>query len=132
MDTTRLGILITEATETLERVAEDKRMHLPVEFGDVQDILNNGAIKHGRDSWLEPNVFQFGKRSQSELRHLMKKTGLWYDPDHDRAIKQLLDAMNGLQYNDMISTDEESGLSHDLYNAAIALQGYTMKLRGIE
>lgn len=131
MDTTRLNTLLEEGTKTLNQVAKDKRLRLPIEFGDVQDVIDNGAAKHGRDSWLEPGVFLFDKRSQSELRHLMKKTGLWYDPDHDKAIKQLLDAMEGLKYNDMLGTDAESGLSHDLHSACNSLMFYTVKKRGI-
>ncbi len=60
--------LIT-ATEVLYGIKNDKRMNLPIEFGDVQDVIDNGAVKHGRDSWLQPGVFLFNKIIKTVYPH---------------------------------------------------------------
>lgn len=111
--------------------------YLPEEFGDVLDVIENGAIKHGQDSWLEPGVFSFGKRSQSEFRHLMKKTGLAFQATMTfepvlRAAIDLIETRLGQQrYLKIHERDDESGLSHDLHSACNALMFYVVKKRGI-
>lgn len=115
---------------------DSKLDYLPEEFGDVLDVIENGAPKHGRDSYLKPGVFQFGKRSQSEFRHLMKKTGLWTrEPEDDGrlmdAIQLILAHLELSRYQESLNLDEESGLSHDLHSACNALMFYTVKKRGI-
>lgn len=121
------------ATKALTLMANDKRMKLPKEFGDVQYVIDNGAIKYGRDSWLEPGVFTFAKRSQSEFRHLMKKTGLYYTDDGEvaKAIDIIMLELGVVTFEEKNRLDKESGFSHDLHSACNALMFHTVKERGI-
>lgn len=128
-----LDTTLIEATEVLERVASDKRMKLPKEFGDVQDVIDNGALKHGRDSWLEPGVFTFGARLQSVFRHTLRVAGLYksLDPDIIKAIKIILNALGKAKLDLSNLYDIESKLSHMLHGACNFLMFHVVIIRGI-
>ncbi len=80
-------------------------MSLPKEFLDVQKVLEFGATKYGRDSWLNGNHFNHRDNHASMSRHLAE-------------------AYTGK------AEDEESGLDPLLHLACRALMSYTLKQRG--
>ncbi len=79
--------------------------NLPPEFLDVQKVLDFGATKYGKDSWLAGNHFNHKDNHASMSRHLAE-------------------AYNGK------SADEESGLDPLLHLACRALMEYTLYKRG--
>jgi len=83
----------------------DRSVALPPEFLDVQKVLDFGAIKYGKDSWLRGEHFNHRDNHASMSRHLAE-------------------AYNG------ISEDTESGLDPLLHLAARALMEYTLHKRG--
>ncbi len=110
-----------------------KLTSLPSEFGDVFDVIENGAAKHGRDSWLHTNVFAFNKRMGSMFRHQMKVAGLWdsKDPEVQYAMDVLLGALHESTFKNNNLLDDDSSLSHFLHSACNALMFHVVISRGI-
>ncbi len=119
------------------------RIEVPSEFQDVKKILEMGAEKHGANSWLEPGVFTFEKRTSSQFRHLLKKTGIWQKIQHRtwtdlrrnhdlaNAIELILDELQNSHYEEKNRLDDESGQPHELHEACNALMFYCLIERGI-
>ena len=84
---------------------EEKLALIPEEFLDIALVLEMGAQKHGRDSWLEPGIFST-KRFDSAFHHLAKSYA-------------------------GVEIDVDSGLENDLLAACNNLMFYTLKKRGI-
>ncbi len=118
------------------------KLTMPPEFFDVQKVVDMGAKKHGMNSFLEPGVFTM-KRTQSQFRHLMKKTGLWnlHSKSNDLltlndfavlgAMNVILCALQHVKYKKENRLDKESGLPHELHEACNALMFYTAIERGV-
>ena len=110
---------------------------------DVSKVREKGAKKHGADSYLKPGVFAFNKRTQSQFRHLMRKTGLWdiaaqdypiktkEDRELTQAMAVILSRLGQVKYNSKHRLDEESGLPHELHEACNALMFYEVIEKGI-
>lgn len=105
---------------------------LPPEFNDVVKVIEMGAVKHGMDSWLQPDIFT-AKRTQSQFRHLLKKTGLWNSLDGgiQSAIGVILTELGKIELRSTDRLDKESQLPHELHEACNALMFYTVIERGI-
>jgi hypothetical protein len=86
----------------------NKEIVLPEEFKDLLLVMENGAIKHGHNSWLnETNLSMEHKANHASMfRHL------------------------ACSYAGEVK-DKESGLDHLLHLATRALMCYTRKKRGI-
>ena len=112
---------------------DSKLDYLPEEFGDVLDIIEMGAQKHGMDSYLQPGVFTFNKRLQSMFRHQMKISGLWYSdsPRVTGAIENILELLEDVEYDASNLLDDESGKSHFLHSMCNAGFFHELISRGI-
>ncbi len=78
---------------------------LPLEFLDVRKVLEFGAIKYGKDSWMRGEHFNHRDNHASMSRHLAE-------------------AYAGK------SVDDESNIDPLLHLACRALMEYTLKKRG--
>lgn len=76
------------------------------EFLDMIAVIELGAKKYGRDSWLEPGVLNHKDNHASLSRHIA-------------------------EYYNGKEADEESGVDPLLHVAIRALFAYTVKKRGI-
>ena len=111
----------------------DNFSKLPPEFAHVQYVIDNGAIKHGPDSWLQPGVFRFGARLQSIFRHTLKVAGLWETKNDELnlAISIVLKALGKSKLNIKNLFDSESKLSHMLHGMCNFAFFHTVISRGI-
>ena len=76
------------------------------EFEDIQKVIEFGAMKYGKDTWLDPGVLEHRKNCDSMFHHLA---------EHFAGIEE----------------DHESGLDPLLHLAARALMAYTLKKRNL-
>lgn len=83
-------------------------MTLPLEFFDIQGIIEMGANKHGKDTWL--------RRDNPSLQH---------KANHASMSRHLAEAYCN------VKEDHESGLHPLLHLATRALMAYTREVRGI-
>lgn len=85
-----------------------KNTQIPPEWYDLVQILENGAAKHGPNTWLRPD--------NASLQHVS---------NHNSMFHHLADSYNN------ITEDHESGLHPLLHLACRALMEYTRWKRGI-
>ncbi len=116
-------------------IKREATLSLPSEFFDVSKVIENGAEKHGLDSWLNPGVFQFNKRLQSIFRHTLKVAGLWNN-EHltDKELISIITVLRLLdeaQFKTSNLLDKESGLSHMLHGLCNFAMFHTVIERGI-
>jgi hypothetical protein len=86
----------------------NKEIVLPEEFKDILKVMENGAMKHGLNSWLNENNQSMGHKA-----------------NHASMFRHLASSYSGEV------CDKESGLDHLLHLATRALMAYTRKKRRI-
>ncbi len=124
-------------------VEPSKELEVPLEFSETTRILEMGAIKHGANSWLQPNVFKFGPRCCSIFRHLLKFSGLWRVMEKQefmltiderilkKDINDVLKALFNSKFYEENYLDNESQESHVLHGAINFQMFYTLIKRNI-
>lgn len=86
-----------------------QRIDIPEEFLDLVLVIENGAKKHGKGTWLEAT-----------------NVSLQHNNNHNSMFHHLADSYAKLE------ADKDSGLDPLLHLACRALMCYTRKKRGIK